>query len=289
MNKITSPLRNTVLYGFVVLFALSSGTLSLSFSARAEEPQEPDKGDAELINRITRQVIRRLLEEGALDAQIELGIERYGGKQRQAQADAAAEAQNQLAVKARDVRPVSPERDHIYGNPDALVSLIEYSDFECPFCKRFHPTAKRVVDSSGGQVNWVYRHFPLAFHNPLAQKEAEASECAGALGGNEGFWRYTDLLYERTRSNREGLSPESLAPLASEIGLDEVEFAKCLDEKRFTGRVQEDYDEGIQIGITGTPGNIIRNNGTGDVAPAAGALPYETLREVIDRLLNPAP
>lgn len=288
-DTIVSALRDAVLFGFVLLLALSAGTLSSSFSARADEAQEPVKAEAELIERVTREVMRRLLEEGALDAQIELGIERYVEKQRRAKGGAEAEEQAQAATKARNVRRPSPKRDHIYGRPDALVSLIEYSDFECPFCKRFHPTAKRAVDSSRGQINWVYRHFPLEFHNPLAQKEAEASECAGALGGNEAFWRYADLIYERTRSNGNGLSPKSLTPFAGEIGLDEGEFRKCLEEGRFTARVQEDYDEGVRIGITGTPGNIVLNNETGDVAPAPGAIPYEALREVIDRLLEAAP
>ena len=111
-----------------------------------------------------------------------------------------ASSGRQAAQQAKNVRPVSAERDHIYGNPDAPISLIEYSDFECPYCKRFHVTAKSVVEAFDGKVNWVYRHFPLAFHNPGAQKQAEASECASELGGNDAFWKYTDALYARTKS-----------------------------------------------------------------------------------------
>ncbi|NND92062.1 MAG: thioredoxin domain-containing protein [Granulosicoccus sp.] len=225
------------------------------------------------------------MEDGALDEQIEQGIERYIDKQRQAQSTAEEKARTRSAQLAGSVRPVSPDRDHIYGNPDALVSLIEYSDFECPFCKRFHPNPKALVDGSEGQVNWIYRHFPLEFHNPLAQLEAEASECASEQGGNDGFWQYADLLYERTSSNGNGLSPDALVPLAQEIGLDEKAFETCLESGRMSARVQEDVVEGRKIGISGTPGNIIINNETGDAVPAAGALPTETLQKIVDSLM----
>jgi protein-disulfide isomerase len=184
------------------------------------------------------------------------------------------------------VRRVSAERDHIYGNPDASVSLIEYSDFECPFCKRFHPTAKKIVEAYDGEVNWVYRHFPLAFHNPGAQKQAEASECAAALGGNDAFWRYTDLIYKRTRSNGKGFPISKLVPLAKEIGLEEAEFRQCLDEGRFAERVKEDIEEGSRVGITGTPGTILLHNTTGEVIPQPGAAPFNTFKQLIDQLLE---
>ncbi len=229
-----------------------------------------------------------LIEGGTLDTQIELGIQRYIVKQRQAQAGAATDARTRAQQKAKNVRVVSPERDHIYGNIDAAVSLIEYSDFECPYCKLFHPTAKKIVDSYNGKVNWVYRHFPLGFHNPLAQLEAEAAECAALLGGNEAFWRYADLLYEHTLSNGNGLSIESLTPFAGEIGLDEAKFNECRESGQMTARVREDFDEGTRIGISGTPGNIILNHKTGEVAVAAGALPLEDMRRMIEPLLKSA-
>lgn len=269
-----------------MLVGFAGSAFIISSNILAQESQTPISTNAELVDRISQEVVRRLLEEGALDAQIELGIQRYIAKQRQVQADAQASARSTAEVKAKNVRPVNTERDHIYGNVDAPVSLIEYSDFECPYCKRFHPTPKKIVDSYDGKINWVYRHFPLGFHNPLAQLEAEASECAAALGGNEAFWRYTDLVYARTSSNGKGLLPELLTPFAGEIGLDEVEFKECLDSGRMTARVQEDFEEGTRIGISGTPGNILLHNETGEVMVAAGALPFDDMRRMVDRLLT---
>ena len=226
------------------------------------------------------------IDEAELAQKIDAGIERYVQKQRDAQEQARAEQAQAAAARAKNVRRVSKTRDHIYGNPDAKVSLIEYSDFECPFCKRFHPTAKKLVESYDGKVNWVYRHFPLSFHNPGAQKQAEASECAAELGGNDAFWRYADLIYQRTRSNGKGFPLDRLVPLAKEIGLDGEKFQACLDGGKMAARVSEDSTEGIQIGITGTPGNVLLNNETGAVALKPGALPLQVLKGEIEHLIN---
>ena len=282
MTKINKYTR-TLFTGFFMLAVFASGALLISPNVPAQEALSP-----EMLDQISREVMRQMLEDGALDEQIELGIQRYIVKQRQAQANKQTNAQANAQAKAKKVRPVASERDHIYGDLNAPISLIEYSDIECPYCKRFHPTAKKIVDNSGGKVNWVYRHFPLGFHNPLAQQEAEATECAALLGGNEAFWRYANMLYERTRSNGNGLKAELLTPFAGEIGLDEVKFKECLESGRMTARVQEDVDEGTRIGISGTPGNIILNNETREVIVAAGALPYEDLRRMTNSLLKDA-
>jgi protein-disulfide isomerase len=235
---------------------------------------------------IKQELLRELVENGELDAAVDAGISRFVERQRQARAEAEARQQQDVAAVAKNVRKVSAERDHIYGKPDAVVSLIEYSDFECPFCKRFHPTARKIVESYDGKVNWVYRHFPLAFHNPGAQMQAEASECAAALGGNDAFWKYTDTIYERTTSNGQGFPIDGLVPLAREIGLDGDAFGDCLKQRRFTKRVEEDYEEGVRIGIRGTPGNILLNNESGSVISRPGAAPFDTLKQLIDRLLE---
>jgi protein-disulfide isomerase len=257
-------------------------------AALAQQLPAEDLSDAEqaLVERIKREVLRDLMQNGALDEQINAGITRYIEKQQAGQAAARVRERQRGAALAKNVRPVSQQRDHIYGNPNAVASLIEYSDFECPFCKRFHKTAKEVVDSFDGRVNWVYRHFPLAFHNPGAQKQAEASECASALGGNDAFWKYIDEIYLRTRSNGNGFPLDGLVPLAEEIGLDGGEFRACLDAGRFTARVLEDYENGVEIGINGTPGNVLRNNQTGRVMVRAGAVPAANLKAAFDGLLR---
>lgn len=264
-----------VLAGLVLALA-TAGAATAQTAGKAQ-------ADAELVNRIKEEVLRELRESGALEREIDRGVERYIARQRAA---AAAREEQGAASRAAKVRPVSKTRDHIRGNPDAPVSLIEYSDFECPFCKRFHPTAKQIVEVYGGKVNWVYRHFPLDFHNPAAQREAEASECAAELGGNEAFWRYTDLVYERTASNGKGVPEGELPAMAASIGLDRGKFDACLKSGRKTARVKEDLEEGIAIGISGTPGNVLRNNRTGAVTPLHGAQPIERFRQALDGLLR---
>lgn len=255
----------------------------------AQQSSDPSSGiDREELESLVRELIEsRLGELGLLgedfNERVKEGVLAFIEEQRQAQAEAQENSANALAGRAR---PVSATEDHVYGDPQAPFSLIEYSDFECPFCKRFHPTARRLVDENPDQVNWVYRHFPLAFHNPGAQKQAEASECAAELGGNDQFWRYTDLIYERTRSNGKGFPIEDLVPLATEIGLDEQSFSDCLDSGRYTARVESDFEDGQQAGVRGTPGNILRHNGSGTSLAVQGAQPYENVKQALDLMIE---
>ena len=272
-----------------LVFALVYLVGSLVFSGvRAE--QHANEGDTinieELTQRIKQEIMKELREGDFLRKEIDIGIQRYVEKQREAQRDARAKQARIAKEKAKNVRRVSRQRDHIYGNPAAEISLIEYSDFECPYCKSFHTRVKPVVETYGGRVNWVYRHFPLNIHNPGAQKQAEASECANELGGNEAFWKYADAIYARTKSNGKGFPINQLVPLAKEIGLDETEFQSCLKSGRYTERVQEDLAEGSRIGITGTPGNILLNNETGEVRVLKGAVPTKELKANISRMLE---
>ncbi|MBI5230034.1 MAG: thioredoxin domain-containing protein [Candidatus Magasanikbacteria bacterium] len=184
--------------------------------------------------------------------------------------------------QAGTVKAVS-DADHINGNKNAKVFLIEYSDFECPFCKRFHPTAQQIVDAYQGRVAWVYRHFPLSFH-ANAQKEAEASECAADQGGNTAFWKFANKINERTTSNGTGFALDALAPLAKEIGLNETKFKDCLNSGKFASKVQKDIAEGTVAGVNGTPGNLIwTKDGKTKLIP--GAVPFESLKQTIDPLL----
>jgi protein-disulfide isomerase len=240
-----------------------------------------------LVERVKKAVIEEL-QRGGLNQEIKKGISAFLEEQRAARQAALEAAQKNAAELAKTVQPVSPERDHIFGIPQAAVSLIEYSDFKCSHCQRFHSTANQVVTSYGDKVNWVYRHLPLGFHNPDAQKLAEASECVAELGGNQAFWEFADLVFQKMGPGKEGIPLDKLELLAKEMDLDAVVFRQCIDSGRMTARVREDVIEAARIGISGTPGNILLNRNTGEAKVLSGNAPADTLRAAIDALLTPA-
>lgn len=239
-----------------------------------------------LIEQVKEAVMKELREGSFLQEQVELGIQNYIKKQEAAQAAARAEQERMANEKVKNVRRVSSQRDHVLGDPQAPVSLIEYSDFECPFCKRFHPTVQQIVEAYRGKVNWVYRHFPLGMHNPGAQKQAEASECVAQLAGNDAFWKFTHAIYNRTLSGGNGFPLNQLAALGREIAVDDKQLQECIDSGKHAGRVQEDLNEAMEIGITGTPASILIHNPTGEVILKVGAQPFDAFKPDIERLLR---
>lgn len=216
--------------------------------------------------------------------QVDSSIDKLISKAKQPAARPAAAAPAPKAQPAGPVPPVSAS-DHLRGARDARITLVEYSDTECPFCKTFHATAQQIVKDYAGQVNWVYRHFPLAFHNPGATQQAVAAECAAEIGGGEAFWRYIDAIYARTRSNN-GFPATALVPLAEEQGIDTARFMKCLDENKHASRVESDMQGGIAAGVRGTPGNFLIDNKTGRIVSINGAQPYGSVKAAIDSLLK---
>lgn len=181
-----------------------------------------------------------------------------------------------------NIQPVSSD-DWVKGDKNAKISIIEFSDTECPFCKRFHSTMNQVLSQYDGQVNWIYRHFPLTSLHPNAAKEAEATECAGELGGNDGFWAYTDRLFEITPSNN-GLQLSQLPEIAGDVGLDVGKFQECLDSSRYASKVQDHGRQAQTAGGRGTPYSVIL---AGDQkVPVNGALPFEQVKSMLDALIN---
>lgn len=170
------------------------------------------------------------------------------------------------------------EQDHVRGNVAAPVTIVEFSDLECPFCKSFHPTVKQALAEYGDRVRWIYKHFPIDSRHPKADKEAEAAECAGALGGNGMFWKYVDRVFEITPSNN-GLNLALLPQIAQDLGLNRVAFEACLNSGTYADRVEADYQYGVSLGVNGTPGSFV--NGI----PVQGAVPYGTLKAAIDEAL----
>ena len=183
-----------------------------------------------------------------------------------------------------EVRPVD-ENDHIRGNPNAPIVLIEYSDYDCPFCKNFHETMNQVMDNYGadGKVAWVYRHFPLEQLHPSAPYIAEASECVAELGGNEAFWTFSDLVFGE-RGTNEPTNISRLSEFAEESGVSVSAFDACLEEGRTKPLVEEDFRDAINAGGKGTPHTLVLVGGQQGVIN--GAQPYEAVSQIIDTLIE---
>lgn len=167
--------------------------------------------------------------------------------------------------------------DHVKGDSDAPVTIVEWSDFECPFCARFYRDTLAQIESEyidTGKVKLVYRDFPLGFH-AQAQKSAEAAECAGE---QDKFWEMHDILFEQGVAG----GVDSFKQFASDIGLNTAEFNECLDSGSMAAEVAKDMRDGQAVGITGTPGFIINGK------KVSGAQPFSAFKQVIDAALAQA-
>lgn len=186
-----------------------------------------------------------------------------------------------------EVREVSSD-DHVKGNPNAKIKIVEYSDFECPFCQRFHATMNKVMDEYGasGDVAWVYRHFPLdQLHPRNARKAAVASECASELGGNNAFWAFADGYFELSPSNDQTDFEAVATQLATKAGIDKSAFNACIASGKYDEHVQDDVDNAVATGGRGTPWSILITP-DGETLPINGAQPYEAVKATIDTILT---
>lgn len=170
--------------------------------------------------------------------------------------------------------PAVDAKDHVIGPKNAKVTLIEYSDFECPFCKQFYGTIKQIQKNYPNDVRIAFRHYPLSFHQN-AEKEAEASECVAKLGGNDAFWKFHDKIFTDTTSNGTGFALEQLGPAAKSVGVDQAKFQKCLDSGEMAQVVAADQSSGNDSGVQGTPTTFV--NGTA----VSGAQPYSVFDQAI--------
>lgn len=200
-----------------------------------------------------------------------------GPKQAQPQQPDQAAVQKQLAA----MNPIT-DQDHIRGNRNAKVFIVEYSDTECPFCQKFHSTIKDVIEKAGpeGDVAWVYRHFPLDALHSKARSEAVALECANEQGGNDAFWKYADRLYETTPANN-GLDPAELPKIAAYVGLNTAAFATCLTSGKYDAHIESDVQNAVATGGNGTPWSIVVS-ASGKKFPLSGAQPAEAVQQLVD-------
>jgi len=169
------------------------------------------------------------------------------------------------------------------GNADAPITLVEFSDYQCPFCQRFFATTLPALKTDyidTGKIRYVFRDYPLEMH-ALARQAAEAAHCAGEQGK---YWEMHDALFQ----NQGALAPPQLAEHAGAVGVDGAAFAACLSSGRFAARVARGLVDGAAAGVQGTPAFVVGRTQAGDVVegtPIRGAQPLETFRRIIDQLL----
>lgn len=187
-------------------------------------------------------------------------------------------APQQPSAPAGPVKPVDA-KDHVRGAKNAKVTLIEYSDFECPFCKRHSPTMDQVLKEYPNDVRVVFRHYPLSFHQN-APKQAEASECVAEIAGNDAFWKFHDKLFERTAAGGTGFALADLPALAKEVGANEAKFKTCLDSGKYAAKVNQDMQEGADAGVEGTPATFVNGK------LVSGAVPFAQFKAMIDAELK---
>jgi len=166
--------------------------------------------------------------------------------------------------------------DPVLGNPNAPVTIVEFGDFQCSFCGRFFKTTITQIKESyvkNGDVKIVYRDFPLSSIHPMAEKAAEAAECANE---QKKFWQYHDKLYE----NQESLSVDNFKVWAKDFGLDSDRFNKCLDSGKYADEIKKDFNDGVAAGVQGTPASFINGRFI------EGAVPFEQFQSVIESELK---
>ncbi len=186
--------------------------------------------------------------------------------------------------KTGKIRPVDGS-DYIKGNPNAPILIVEYSDYDCPFCKDFHETMSRIMDEYGvgGKVAWVYRQFPLTQLHPNAERISQAALCVGELGGNDAFWKFTDMVFDE-RDINEPTNISKLPEYATKSGVNDTELLNCLNSGKHQETVANSLRDGAQAGIKGTPQSfVIVGN---QMAAIDGAQPYATVKQILDSLLG---
>ena len=172
------------------------------------------------------------------------------------------------------------DADYVKGDKDAPVTIVEYSDFQCPYCQRFYlqtlpSIQENYIDT--GKVKLIYRHFPLSFHQN-AGIAAEAAECAGEQD-EAMFWAMHDIMFEKGSGDGSGLARDDLIGYATTLGVDVGEFTTCIDENRYANKIQSDMASGVAAGVSGTPGFLVN----GELV--VGAQPYSVFQAAIEAAL----
>ncbi|MCB9810777.1 MAG: thioredoxin domain-containing protein [Candidatus Nomurabacteria bacterium] len=196
---------------------------------------------------------------------------------------------NPEAVGNGKIKPIT-DADYIRGNPNAPIMIVEYSDYDCPFCKEFHTTMKQIINEYGvsGKVAWVYRQFPLAELHPNAPRISEAALCVGEIGNetagsDDAFWDFTDLIFNERNTN-EFTNISRLPEYAELAGADKAAFDSCVKSGRHENTVKDSLRDGASAGAKGTPHTFVIV-GNQQIA-IEGAQSYAMIQGVVETLLN---
>lgn len=180
------------------------------------------------------------------------------------------------------VRPVT-SNDHILGNPAAPVMIVEYSDFDCEYCRSFHETLHQIIANAGanGQVAWVFREFPLTEIHPNALSHARAAECIAQVAGNDTFWKFATVLFANQPAD-----PANYGTLAQAADISGDAFATCYAdaEASVDARIMADRQNALAVGARGTPFSLILVAGKPPVV-MDGAYPYDAVKQLVNQAL----
>jgi protein-disulfide isomerase len=247
-------------------------TLSELLKSEVEQKGIPTEAETKAYYEANKERFKNLPEADALK-QIEPGLRQQ--QQRARQAAYLRELRKKYGVKVL-LEPMRMSVDTtgapVRGNVKAPVTIVEFSDFQCPFCARARPTVNRVREAYGDKVRILFRDFPLQMH-PQATKASEAASCAGDQGK---FWEMHDRLF----ANQARLQVPELKQHATDLGLDAEAFGGCLDSGKYASKWQQGLADGTQYGVTGTPAFFINGR------PLMGARPFEDFATVIDEELE---
>ncbi len=189
----------------------------------------------------------------------------------QAAAEAAVTTPSPLTV------PAPSGSDHIVGSPTAPIVMIEYSDFECPYCQLIYPELKDIVNNSNGQVAWVMRDFPLYQIHPQAESSANAAECIAGQLGNKGWWEFTDTIF----ADQTKMAPGYYRTLAQQFGANMTQYDSCIAASTYQSKIDTDEAQAESAGGQGTPFTIIYNTKTHLSVPVSGAVPEAQIEAAI--------
>lgn len=237
----------------------------------------------------TDALIKRMEESGAFDAAIDRGIERHIRRQMEARQKQQEDLARRQAEAVRNARAVDINRDRVFGNLKAEVSVIVYTDLECPFCKRFAGVPEQAIARFDGKANVVFRHYPLDFHGENAKRGAYYAECVGRQAGSKAFFAFANDWFKQTVSNGKGLErgDAQIRELAASAGVKDIAaLDACAKDPAVAQLVQDDMVDGTRGGITGTPGVIVRNNRTGLSLSITGAVPAQRVEQAIEQALK---